>query len=65
LQAQDIGLVLAADMVVRVIAGPVVAHAADRLRRHTLVLCGCALLAALATISFLLTRNLAGLLSAK
>ena len=41
LQAQDIGLVLAASMVVRVLAGPVVAHAADRLRRHTLILCGC------------------------
>jgi PPP family 3-phenylpropionic acid transporter len=62
LRVQDIGLVLAAAIAVRVIAGPVVAHAADRLRRHTLVLCGCALLAALATISFLLTRNIAGLL---
>jgi PPP family 3-phenylpropionic acid transporter len=62
LQARDIGFVLAAAMAVRVIAGPVVAHAADRLHRHTLVLCGCALLAALATISFLLTRNVAGLI---
>lgn len=62
LLAQDIGLVLAAAMIVRVIAGPVVAHAADRLHQHTLVLCACALLAALATISFLLTRNTAGLL---
>ena len=62
LQAQDIGLVLAAAMIVRVFAGPVVAHAADRLRRHTLILCGCALFAALASISYLLTRGLAGLL---
>jgi len=62
LPAQDIGLVLAAAMVVRVLAGPVVAHAADRLRRHTLILCGCALFAALASISFLLTHSLAGLL---
>jgi MFS transporter, PPP family, 3-phenylpropionic acid transporter len=62
LQAQDIGLVLAAAMVVRVLAGPVVAHAADRLRQHTLILCGCALFAALASISFLLPRSLAGLL---
>ncbi len=62
LQAQDIGLVLAAAMVVRVIAGPLVAHAADRLHRHTRFLCGCALLAALATFSLLLTRVLAGLL---
>jgi MFS transporter, PPP family, 3-phenylpropionic acid transporter len=62
LQAQDIGLVLAAAMVVRVLAGPVVAHAADRLRRHTLILCGCALFAALASISYLLTHSLVGLL---
>ena len=62
LQAQDIGLVLATAMIVRVFAGPVVAHAADRLRRHTLILCGCALFAALASISYLLTRSLAGLL---
>jgi MFS transporter, PPP family, 3-phenylpropionic acid transporter len=62
LQAQDIGLVLSAAMVVRVLAGPGVAHAADRLRQHTLILCGCALFAALASISFLLARSLAGLL---
>jgi PPP family 3-phenylpropionic acid transporter len=62
LQAQDIGLVLAAAMVVRVLAGPVVAHAADRLRRHTLILCGCALFAALASISYLLTHSLVGVL---
>jgi PPP family 3-phenylpropionic acid transporter len=62
LQAQDIGLVLAAAMVVRVLAGPVVAHAADRLRRHTLILCGCALFTALTSISYLLTHGLAGLL---
>jgi len=62
LQAQDIGLVLSAAMVVRVLAAPLVAHAADRLRQHTLILCGCALFAALASISFLLARSLAGLL---
>ena len=62
LQVQDIGFVLAAAMLVRVVAGPVVAHGADRLHRHTLVLCSCALLAALASISLLLTRSLAGLL---
>jgi MFS transporter, PPP family, 3-phenylpropionic acid transporter len=54
--------VLSAAMVVRVLAGPGVAHAADRLRQHTLILCGCALFAALASISFLLARSLAGLL---
>src|ERR1700722_18956110 len=48
--------------VVRVLAGPVVAHAADRVRRHTLILCGCALFAALASISYLLTHSLVGLL---
>jgi hypothetical protein len=62
LPAEDIGLVLAAAMVVRVLVGPLVSHAADRLRRHTSILCGCALFAALATISFLFARNLAGLL---
>ena len=62
LPAEDIGLVLAAAMIVRVLVGPLVSHAADRLRRHTFILCGCALFAALATISFLLARNLVGLL---
>jgi PPP family 3-phenylpropionic acid transporter len=62
LQAQEIGLVLAAAMVVRVIAGPLVAHVADRLHRHTLFLCGCALLAALATVSLLLARAVGSLL---
>ena len=62
LPTEDIGLVLAAAMAVRVLVGPLVSHAADRLRRHTLILCGCALFAALATIAFLSARNLAGLL---
>src|SRR3954469_13924265 len=62
LQAQDIGLVLAAAMLVRVLAGPVVAHAADRLRQHTLILCSCDLCAALASISYLLPPGLTGLL---
>ena len=62
LQAQDLGFVLAAAMVVRVIAGPIVAHAADLAHRHTVLLLACALLAALATISLLLTRNFAALL---
>ncbi len=62
LQVQDLGFVLAAAMVVRVIAGPIVAHVADLVRRHTLLLFVCALLAALATVSLLLTRNVAALL---
>jgi PPP family 3-phenylpropionic acid transporter len=61
-QAQDLGFVLAAAMIVRVIAGPMVAHAADLVQRHTLLLFACALLAALATISLLLTHNIVGLL---
>src|SRR5215510_6736974 len=63
LRAEDIGLVLAAAMVVRVLAGPLVSHTADRLHRHTLILFGCALFAAVATVSFLLAGSLAGLLS--
>jgi len=62
LQTQDIGLVLAVAMLVRVVASPIAAHAADRLRQHTLILCGCALFAALTTVSYLLARSLAGLL---
>src|ERR1700753_408901 len=62
LPAEDIGLVLAAAMVVRVLVGPLVSHAADRLRRHTFILCGCALFAAAATVSFLLAHSFTGLL---
>ncbi len=62
LQPQDLGFVLAAAMVVRVIAGPIVAHVADLMHRHTVLLFGCALLASLATISLLLTRNIGALL---
>ena len=61
-QTQDLGFVFAAALVVRVTAGPIVAHAADLVRRHTLILFACALLAGLATISFLLTRNIAALI---
>jgi MFS transporter, PPP family, 3-phenylpropionic acid transporter len=62
LPSGDIGLVLAAAMVIRVLVGPLVSHSADRLRRHTFILSGCAVFAAVATISFLLPRSLAGLL---
>ena len=58
LSAEDIGLVLAAAMVVRVLVGLLVSHAADRLRRHAAILCGCALFAALATVSFLFGTQL-------
>ena len=60
LKPEDIGLVLAGAMVVRLLAGPLVSHAADRLHRHTLILCGCSLLAAVATAAYLLPRSLAG-----
>lgn len=62
LQAQDLGLVLGAAMVVRVIAGPIVAHAADSVRRHTLFLFACAVLVALATVALLMNRNIPTLL---
>jgi len=60
-QAQDLGLVLSAAMVVRVIAGPIVAHAADLVHRHTISLFACAIIAALATISLLLVSDSAAL----
>jgi PPP family 3-phenylpropionic acid transporter len=61
LQPEDIGLVLAGAMVVRVLAGPLVSHAADRLHLHTLILCGCALLSAAASAAYLLPRSFVGL----
>ncbi len=61
LQPEDIGLVLAGAMVVRLVAGPLVSHAADRFYQHTLILCGCALLAATATAAYLLPRSFVGL----
>ena len=63
LQPENIGLVLAGAMVVRLFAGPLVSHAADRFYRHTFILSICALLAAAATASFLLPRGFAGLFS--
>ena len=61
LKPGGIGLVLASAMVVRLLAGPLVSHAADRLHRHPLILCCCALLAAAATAAFLLPHSFAGL----
>jgi len=60
-QAWDLGPVLAAAMVIRVLAGPIVAHAADLVHRHTLLLFACALLAGMATISLLLSHNIVAL----
>ncbi|MGE3778449.1 MAG: MFS transporter [Pirellulaceae bacterium] len=61
LQAEHIGLVLSVAMVVRVLGGPIIAYTADRRRRHTLMLCGCGIFAALATVSYLTAYSFAGL----
>ena len=42
LHAEEIGIVLGASTAIRVLAGPAIGHAADRLHRHTSILCGCA-----------------------
>ncbi len=55
-------IVLAASTAIRVLAGPVVGHAADRLRRHTLTLCACALAAAIAGLGYVAIRGFGGLL---
>ena len=62
LRAEEIGIVLAASTLIRVFAGPAVGHIADRLRRHTLTLCACALGAALAGLGYVVIRGFAGLL---
>jgi MFS transporter, PPP family, 3-phenylpropionic acid transporter len=62
LHAEEIGVVLAASTAIRVLAGPVVGHAADRLRRHTLTLCACALAAAIAGLGYVTIRGFGGLL---
>ena len=49
--------VLAAAMVVRVIAGPIVAHAADLAHRHTVLLFACAALAAISVAAVLQHRG--------
>jgi MFS family permease len=46
LHPEEIGIVLATSTGMRVLAGPAIGHAADRLHRHTSILCGCALVAA-------------------
>jgi MFS transporter, PPP family, 3-phenylpropionic acid transporter len=59
---QEIGIVLAASTAIRVVAGPVIGHAADRRRRHTSILCGCALVAAVAGLGYLMMQGLGSLL---
>jgi PPP family 3-phenylpropionic acid transporter len=53
LPAAQLGIVLAASTAIRVVAGPVIGHAADRRRRHTLILCACAVSAALIGLGYL------------
>src|SRR5271166_78119 len=62
LRAEEIGVVLAASTAIRVLAGPAVGHAADRLRMHTFTLCACALAAAVASLGYVTIRGFDGLL---
>ena len=62
LRAEDIGIVLSASTAIRVLAGPAIGHAADRLHRHTSILCGCALAAAVAGFGYLMMQGLGSLL---
>ena len=62
LRAEEIGIVLAASTAIRVLAGPAVGHVADRLQRHTLTLCTCALVAAVAGLGYVMIQGFAGLL---
>jgi MFS transporter, PPP family, 3-phenylpropionic acid transporter len=63
LHAEEIGIVLGASTAIRVLAGPTIGHAADRLHRHTLILCGCAIVAAVAGLGYLMMRGLGSLLA--
>ena len=62
LHTEEIGIVLAASTAIRVLAGPAVGHAADRLRLHTLTLCASALVGAVAGLGYVLIPGFAGLL---
>jgi MFS transporter, PPP family, 3-phenylpropionic acid transporter len=62
LQAEEIGIALAASTAIRVLAGPVIGHTADRLRRHPLTLCASALAAAIAGLGYVTMRGFAELL---
>jgi MFS transporter, PPP family, 3-phenylpropionic acid transporter len=57
LHAEEIGLVFGAATAIRVLAGPAIGHAADRRQRHTLMLLGCALLAATAGLGYVVLRG--------
>jgi MFS transporter, PPP family, 3-phenylpropionic acid transporter len=62
LDAEEIGIVLAASTAIRVLAGPAVGHVADRLRRHPLTLCACSFVAAVAGLGYVMLQSFAGLL---
>ena len=62
LHAEEIGVVLGASTAIRVLAGPAIGHAADRLHRHSSILCGCALVATVAGIGYLMMHGLESLL---
>jgi PPP family 3-phenylpropionic acid transporter len=62
LHAEEIGVVFAASTAIRVLAGPAIGHVADRLHRHTSILCGCALAAAVAGLGYLIIQGFGSLL---
>ena len=63
LPAGELGVLLATSTAIRVFAGPAIAQSADRLQRHTFILCACALLAALAGLGFVLLDSFLPLLA--
>jgi PPP family 3-phenylpropionic acid transporter len=62
LHAEEIGIVLAASTAIRVLAGPVVGHTADRLQRRTRALYACAFAAAIVGLGYVTIRGFGGLL---
>ena len=62
LRAEEIGIVLGASTAIRVFAGPAVGHIADRLRWHTLTLCVCSLVAAVAGLGYVMMHGFPSLL---
>jgi PPP family 3-phenylpropionic acid transporter len=62
LHPEEIGIVLGASTAIRVLAGPAIGHDADRLHRHTSILCGCAVVAAVAGLGYLMMHGFGSLL---
>jgi MFS transporter, PPP family, 3-phenylpropionic acid transporter len=62
LHVEEIGIVLGASTAIRVLAGPAVAQAADRLQRHSLLLGACAFAAAVAGLGYVATHGFGELL---